>query len=212
MRYYFKLFKIEGFLLNLKENINMVKEELNSEEKFFEKAVITEKFVKKYRNLIIGSVVVVISVVLANIIYEINSANKITAANYALDRLQEDDKNSTASAELKTLSPELYDVWRFSQAMANKDLSILKELQNSKALLISDMAKYELAQNEQSVKMLDSYALTQDAIFKDLALIQSAIILMNENKIDEAREKLSNISNSSSLTELSKALMHYGVK
>jgi hypothetical protein len=212
MRYYFKLFKIEGFLLNLKENINMVKEELNSEEKFFEKAVITEKFVKKYRNLIIGSVVVVISVVLANIIYEINSANKITAANYALDRLQEDDKNSTASAELKTLSPELYDVWRFSQAMANKDLSILKELQNSKALLISDMAKYELAQNEQSVKMLDSYALTQDAIFKDLALVQSAIILMNENKIDEARVKLSSISNSSSLMGLSKALMHYGVK
>jgi hypothetical protein len=150
--------------------------------------------------------------VLANVIYEINSANKITAANYALTSLQENDKNSTASSELQILSPELYDVWRFSQAMANKDLSILKELQNSKALLISDMAKYELAQNEQSVKMLDSYALTQDAIFKDLALIQSAIILMNENKIDEAREKLSNISNSSSLTELSKALMHYGVK
>jgi hypothetical protein len=52
MRYYFKLFKIEGFLLSLKENINMVREELNSEEKFFEKAVITEKFVKKYKNLL----------------------------------------------------------------------------------------------------------------------------------------------------------------
>jgi len=45
--------------LSLKNNIEMVKEELNSEEKFFEKAVITEKFVKKYKNLLIGSVIAI---------------------------------------------------------------------------------------------------------------------------------------------------------
>jgi len=35
--------------LSLKQDIEMVKEELNSEEKFFEKAVLTERFVKKYK-------------------------------------------------------------------------------------------------------------------------------------------------------------------
>ena len=35
--------------MSLKEELEMVKEELSSEEKFFEKAVITEKFVKKYK-------------------------------------------------------------------------------------------------------------------------------------------------------------------
>jgi hypothetical protein len=190
----------------------MVKQELNSEEKFFEKAVITEKFIKKYKNLLISSVVIVIALVTANIAYDINSAKKITEANNALAKLQKDAKDTTASAELQALSPELYDVWRFSKAMVTKDLLILKKLQNSKALLISDLSKYELAQDEQSVKALDSYALMQDAIFKDLALVQSAIILMNKNKVDEAREKLSSISSDSPLAKLSKALMHYGVK
>ena len=198
--------------MSLKENMDMVKQELNSEEKFFEKAVITEKFIKKYKNLLISSVVIVIALVTANIAYDINSAKKITEANNALAKLQQDAKDTTASAELQALSPELYDVWRFSKAMVTKDLLILKKLQNSKALLISDLSKYELAQDEQSVKALDSYALMQDAIFKDLALVQSAIILMNKNKVDEAREKLSSISSDSPLAKLSKALMHYGVK
>ena len=46
--------------MSLKDNIEMVKEELNSEEKFFERSVITERFVKKYKNAIIASVVVIV--------------------------------------------------------------------------------------------------------------------------------------------------------
>jgi len=46
--------------LSLKENIGMVKEELTAEEQFFEKAVVTERFVKKYKNVMIGSLVVIV--------------------------------------------------------------------------------------------------------------------------------------------------------
>ena len=53
MRYYYKLFEIttikEERFLSLKTDIEMVKDELTSEEKFFEKAVVTEKFIKKYK-------------------------------------------------------------------------------------------------------------------------------------------------------------------
>jgi len=35
----------------------MVRNELTSEEKFFEKAVVTEKFLKKYKNLIVAGVI-----------------------------------------------------------------------------------------------------------------------------------------------------------
>ena len=38
-------------VVSLKENIEMVKNELNSEEQFFEKAVQTERFVKKYKKV-----------------------------------------------------------------------------------------------------------------------------------------------------------------
>jgi hypothetical protein len=195
--------------LSLKENISMVREELNSEEKFFEKAVITERFIKKYKNIMIASVVVIVLVVSANIAYDANESSKITAANIALTQLKADAKDTNAINELKTLSPELYDVWMFSQATINKDLEAIKGLKNSKALIVSDLAKYELATDANS---LDEYASKQDAIFRDLALVQSAVMLLNANKINEAHDKLLKISKESSLNKVVQALLHYGIK
>ncbi|PHS57932.1 MAG: hypothetical protein COB17_04325 [Sulfurimonas sp.] len=198
--------------MSLKENIEMVKEELNSEEKFFEKAVITEKFVKKYKKLLITLVLAVIVVIAANIAYNINKQNQVSEANEALAILSKDSKNYNASAELKSLSPNLYDVWLFSQAIANKDLTTLDKLKNSNTLIVSDLVSYELAQNAKDASALNDYSLKQGAIFKDLALVQSAVLLINDNKIDEAHEKLSSISTNSTLYKLVQALSHYGVK
>ncbi len=195
--------------MSLKENIEMVKEELNSEEKFFEKAVITEKFVKKYKNVMIGSLVAVVLVIGGNMAYEANKQSKIDAANKALVELTKDSKNSSAASQLKALSPNLYDVWMLSKSIANHDLASMKELKSSKALIVGDIATYELAQNPSS---LDSYALEQGAIYKDLALVQSAVLLMNENKIDKAHEELAKIGVESPLAKIASALLHYGVK
>ncbi|MDD5401018.1 MAG: hypothetical protein PHQ93_07510 [Sulfurimonas sp.] len=195
--------------MSLKDNITMVKEELNSEEKFFEKAVITEKFIKKYKKVMIASVAVVAFVIAANLLYDANEKSKVAAANAALSKLQADANNATALNELKALSPNLYDVWVFSQAVAKKDLEALKGLKNSKALIVGDLAKYEAAQNSAS---LEEYASKQDAIFRDLALVESAVMLFGENKIDEAKEKLSKVSKDSSLNKMVLALMHYGIK
>lgn len=195
--------------MSLKENISMVKEELNSEEKFFEKAVMTERFVKKYKKMMIASVVAIVVFVSANLAYEANENSKITAANIALSKLKVDAKDINAVNELKTLSPGLYDVWRFSQAVANKDIKTMKSLKDSKTLIVSDLVKYELAEDAAS---LEEYASKQDAIFRDLALVRSAVVLINVNKIDEAHNKLLKISKESSLSKLASALLHYGVK
>ena len=198
--------------MSLKDNITMVKEELNSEEKFFEKAVVTERFVKKYKNLIIGVIVFLVAIIGANIAYELKEQNRITSANEALAKLQNDASNKAALNELKSLSPELHDVWLYSQAIANHDIEALKKLKSTKALIVGDLASYEVAQNTQDIKALDEYSLKQSAIYKDLALVQSAVLLMANNEIDTAREKLSKISKNSSLAKLANALMHYGVK
>lgn len=212
MRYYYKLFDNyinEGIFLSLKDNINMIKEELNSEEKFFEKAVMTERFVKKYKKMIVGSVIAIVIAVSANIAYDANKSNKIDAANAALMKLDADAQDSYALGELKASSPELYDVWIFSQAVANRDLETIKKLKNSNTLIIDDLAKYELATDPSS---LDEYASAQDAIFRDLALVQSAVMLFEANKIDEAHNKLLKVSQESSLNKLAKTLLHYGAK
>lgn len=198
--------------MSIKNDIEMVKEELNSEEKFFEKAVITEKFVKKYKNLMIGAVVALVVVVGANIAYDINKQNQITEANNALLILSKDSTNSEALLTIKDISPELYDVWIYSNAVAKKDMATIKELRNSSAVMIGDLAKYEMAQDAKDAESLDSYASEQDAVYRDLALVQSAIILMNNSQIEKAHEELAKISAQSSLSKIAAALLHYGIK
>jgi hypothetical protein len=190
----------------------MVKEELSSEEKFFEKAVVTEKFVKKYKNLMIGSVVAVVLFVAGNLAYNANKQNTIDNANVVLTELKTNPKDSAALAQLQTLSPTLADVWSYSNAIVNKDMKTLEKLQSSKAMFVGDLASYSVAQNADTTAKLDAYASKKDAIYADLANVQNAVILMNENKIDAAHQKLEMIGLNSPLSQVAKALMHYGVK
>jgi len=198
--------------LSLKQDIEMVKEELNSEEKFFEKAVITEKFVKKYKNIMIASVVIIVLVVGANVTYTINKQNKIDAANLALSQLQSNPKDEASLSKLESLSPALYDVWSYSQAVVNKNFKSLTKLKDSKSTLVGDLSAYTLASEAKDVAALSSYVLKQDSIYKDLAQVQAAVLLINESKIAQAQEKLSMISIDSPLAQVANALMHYGVK
>ncbi len=195
--------------MSLRDNIDMVKEELNSEEKFFEKAVVTEKFIKKYKNVIIGSVVAVVLFAVANVAYEMNEKSKLESVNIAFAKLNTNPKDGAALNEIKSLSVQLHDAWVFSQAVSNNDVESLKGLKDTKALIVSDLAEYEMAMDEAS---LQKYASRQDAIFRDLALVQSAVLLLNANKIQEARDVLAKVSKGSSMEKLVATLMHYGVK
>jgi len=198
--------------LSLKTDIEMVKDELTSEEKFFEKAVVTEKFVKKYKNLMIGSVIAIVLFVAGNIAYTVNKQNTIDSANELLAQLQVDPNNKASLARLESLSPALSSVWLYSQAVVNKDSDTLEKLKNSEALLVSELAAYEVAQSSKETTQLDTYANKQNAIYADLARVQSAVILMNDNKIPEAHELLSMINIDSPLSQVAHALMHYGVQ
>ena len=198
--------------MSLKENIGMVKEELSAEEQFFEKAVVTERFVKKYKNVMIGSVVVIALVVAGNIIYNVNRASTLNAVNKTLVSLESNPTSKVLEEKLASLSPTLNDLWHYSQAVVQEDVKTLNSLQNSKAPLIGGLSTYEAAQNSQDKEKLEAYAQTQGAIYKDLAQVQLAIIFMNEKKIADAHEHLKMIDMQSSLYPVAKALMHYGVK
>lgn len=198
--------------MSLKNDIEMVKEELNSEEKFFEKAVMTEKFVKKYKYLMIGAFAAVVIVIGGSMAYDINKSSTVTAANESLVTLEANPSDTMALSSLKSLSPALHDVWVYSQAIANKDMQVLKTLEQSKAPILKDLVSYELAAELKDTTALNTYASNQSAIYRDLAQVQSAVVLLNEGKIDLAHSKLSTINEQSSLYKVAKALQHYGVK
>ncbi len=195
--------------MSIKNDIEMVREELTSEEKFFEKSVITERFLKKYKNMLIAGVVGIVVLVSANLAYEANVESTVLSANETLSELDKDPTNVAALSRLESLSPSLHDAFVFSKAIVDKDIQTLQSLQNSKAMMIADLATYESSIDKTA---LESYALKQDSIYKDLAQIQSAILLMNEGNNDKAHEKLLLISENSSLSKVAKALLHYGVK
>jgi len=158
------------------------------------------------------AVVTIVVVVVANVVYEANEASTINAANEALSELNADVTNEEALSRLESLSPSLYDAFIFSRAIADKDVKALEALKSSKTILVGDLATYESAQAAKDSSALSSYALQQNAIYKDLAQVQNAIILMNEGQTDKAHEILNTINESSSLNKVVKALLHYGVK
>lgn len=199
----------KGKTLSLRENIEMVRAELNSEEKFFEKAVMTERFVKKYKKILVTSLVVIVVAVAANLVYDANNSSKIEVANSALLKLQANPQDEVALLALQNNGNKLYELYSFAQAIANKESTALEALSSSKTLLLADLSKYE---NAKTIKDLESYAAKQDAIYKDLALVQSAVLLMGEDQIEKAHQKLKMVGLDSPMAEVASALLHYGVQ
>jgi len=198
--------------LSLKENVEMVKEELNSEEKFFEKAVMTERFITKYKKPLIAAFVAVVLVAFGNVAYKMKEQNRLNEANAQLAILMQDPANTKAASELQNLSPKLYNLWSYSNAVKKGDTSTLETLKTKNLLVISDLAMYEYAQRKNDKNELQTYTNKQDAIYQDLAVVEVAVTDIKENKVAQAKQKLTTISQNSPLKEVALTLEHYGVK
>jgi hypothetical protein len=198
--------------LSLKENIEMVREELNSEEKFFESAVKTERFIKKYKKPLIGAVSAIVVLVAGMAVYNASMNAKIEAANDVFVILQKDPADAEAAQKLKELDPALFDVWELSKAIASEDTEALQRLSSSQAIAVADIASYELAAITNDVKKLDAYAYGQNAIYRDLALVETAVLLMEKGNIDGAHEKLKMLAPDSAIYKVGQMLLHYGAK
>ncbi len=190
----------------------MVKEELNQEEKLFESAVKTERFVKKYKMPLISIVVTVIVVLIGNSVYQASKAQSIAASNEAYMTLLAQPDNSEADKVLQENNPALYDAWKFQRAVQTDDKAGLESLTSSKSNVIADLASYELAAANKDKSALNAYALNQKAVLKDLAILDEAVLLMQEGKSAEAKARLALIDDRSPLKKLSMLLQHYGVE
>jgi len=198
--------------LSLKENVEMVKEELNSEEKFFEKAVITERFVTKYKKPLIFAFVAIVIIAFGNVAYKMKEKNRLNEANAQLAILIKDPSNTKASQSLKSLSPKLFDLWSYSNALQKNDTKTLDALKAKKLPIVSDLCAYEAAQRLNNTETLQSYTQDKNAIYQDLAIVEIAIDDIKANKIAQAKQKLLTISETSPLKEVAQTLKHYGVK
>ncbi|MBV5321480.1 MAG: hypothetical protein JZU62_07330 [Sulfuricurvum sp.] len=198
--------------MSLKENMDALKEELSSEEKFFESAIRTERFVKKYQKPLIATVVASLLAAGGAIGYQAYTNAKLESSNAAFNLLLANPSDAKAEQTLKNDNPALYDVWKLSRGISQNDVSILEGLKHSEAFGVADIASYEAAAIKGDVASLDQYTKKQGALYKDLALLELAVNAIEKGDAKTANEKLALISAESPITQVSGALAHYGVK
>ena len=188
--------------MSIKDDVNYIKNELSSEEKFLESFVKTERFFKKYKKLI---VVLIISVIIGSIAFLVKTKldeKNLYEANIALSNFLENG-NQNSLNELKEKNRDLYEIALYLDAKnefknADINLKYLKELLDFQVALLNS--------NQSELDLVSKKA---DFLLKDYAIFNQALILVNNQKYAEAREILGKISQDSRAFELATLLKHY---
>ena len=186
--------------MSLKENMDFVKEELNSEEKFLEGFVKLERFFKKYKLLIISAVVIVVVAVIAvSVTSYLKEQNKIKA-NIVFQELLKNPNDKKALETLKGLNTKLYEIVLFNSQ--KKDISINTEF-------FKELLAYEKAIKEQNVKKLNDVSMEKNFLLKEFAIFNRALILVQTGEYQKARDALKMIPETSQVKDLVALLEHY---
>ncbi len=197
--------------MGTKENIEYIKNELNSEEKLLESVIRAEKFFKRYKKPIVVGVGVAIAALLVYFGYEWKKEHDIQKANLAYTRLLKNPQDKAALKELQSSSNRLYTLYLYQRALVGKDMKRLQEVANSHDPILSDLANYHIAVLKKDQNSLERYASNQ-SLLKEMALLEEAYLLMSKNKVKMARSKLDAIPANSEALIYAKMLKHYGVK
>lgn len=198
--------------MNLKENMQALKEELSSEEKFFESAVKTERFVKKYKKPMIASVIVLLLGLGGSVTYQIINDAKVERANTSLNTLLMNPMDQNALNELSSQGGSLYELYSLSKALRANDLKTLQTLKGAKSFEVADIASYESAVLSKDDKALDAYSKKQGSIYQELAVIELAVLSIQKGDSKAAHTSLALIKEDSAVYPLAQMLSHYGVK
>lgn len=189
--------------MSIKENVDYVKTELSSEEKFLENFVRSERFFKKYKTLIFAFlVIVVVGLIGIFIKNEFDESNKFEA-NLAFNKVLENSNDTKALADLKERNKNLYEIAIYLQAKKDSKVSEIN------VPFLKELSKYQTALANKSISELDNISMQSDFLLKDFAIFNKALILANEGKFPEAKTTLALIPETSKAFELAKLLNHY---
>ena len=188
--------------MSIKENVDYVKNELSSEEKFLENFVKSERFLKKYKTLIFTIIALIILGAIGFVIKtNIDETNKLEA-NIALSKFL-DTNDEKALATLKDKNEKLYEIALFLKAKKeNKTTEI-------NIPLLKELAKFQMALETKNLTELGNLSVQGDFLLKEFAIFNKALLLANEGKFEESRTTLNQIPQTSKASELANLLNHY---
>ncbi|MBN1838493.1 MAG: hypothetical protein JW802_00445 [Campylobacterales bacterium] len=189
--------------MGLKENIQVVKQEISTEEQFLEGMIKSERFFKRNKKYIFSTVALIVLGVSGYTIDTLMTEQRLKASNEAYTMLLKDANNTSAQETLKQKNPKLYMMFLFETALLKGDVEALKEVALSKENpIVADVAAYQLSQ-------LDLNSTVKGELMSGMVLLQEGYALLKEKKVDEARLKFAQIDANSPLKQIAKNLEHY---
>ena len=189
--------------MSIKENVDYVKTELSSEEKFLENFVKSERFFKKYKTLIFAFVIIIIVGIIGFFIKENLAQSNKLKANIAFNQVLENSNNAQALATLKDKNPQLYDIALYLQAKKEAKVAQIS------VPLLKELSKYQVALANKNVDELNNLSMQNDFLLKEFAIFNKALLLSNEGKYEDAKAALKLIPQTSKAFELANLLNHY---
>ena len=189
--------------MSLKENVDQVKKELDSEEKFLVGFVKVERFYKKYKTIILGLIALVIIAVIALVVKQNMDETSKYEANLAFDKVLENPNDKEALAKLEQTNKQLHDIVLFIQAKEKGEVSPVN------VPFLKELSDYQTALKNKSVTELNSVSMENDFLLKEFAIFNKALLLANEGKYKEAKTALTLIPETSKANDLANLLKHY---
>lgn len=189
--------------MSLKENVDYVKEELNSEEKFLEGFVRVERFYKKYKIIIILALIVIIGLVIGLYATKTIQASNKLDANIAFNKLMENPDDAEAKNTLKDKSQQLYEVALYAQSLEKGQFN------ETELRYFKQLVAYQKALEEQNIDKLNEVSMEKDFLLKEFAIFNKALIQAKEGKYEDAKATLNLIPADSQVNNLVTALKHY---
>lgn len=200
-----------GADVSIKEQMEYAKEELTQDEKLLAGLIKAERFYKRNKTMVLALVAIL---VLGGVGYGVMGylkEQKLLKANEAFLALKADPTDKKALETLKRENPALAELVSVDRAIREGDTKTLERLESSKDPVVADLASYHLGVLEKRADMLKNYRMKSGALLKDFALFDEAYLLMKEDKVAEARERLAMITENSPLKPVAKMLGHYGI-
>lgn len=185
--------------MSLKDNLDYVKTELTAQEKFIENFVRAEKVFKKYKTLIIGTLIGIFVLIVGVITLDyLEEQNKISA-NIAFNQFLSNPSDEVALAVLKSKSKTLYEI-----AMYIKDSNHIPQVGVFKEIAIFQNA---IKNNDQNA--INSIISNGNFLLQEYAIVYKAL---QEAKIDDfesAKQTLKMLPQNSLGQDLIQLLEHY---
>ena len=190
----------------IKEEITELKQEVKEEETFLLKLFQLEKIVKKYKNQLIGSVVLIVAIVIG---YQVNGYLKtetLIKTNQAYNKLLVNPNDKQALKVLKE-NNKLFNLYLLKTS--NNDISKLEQVAKDRGI-VGNIAKYQLAVLKGDKKEIENYSLSIGAVYKDLALLNLERLYLKEKNHKKAEEIASQIKDTQ-ISKIANGLLHYGI-